>query len=152
MTAADPAVDEPAAEEPSSSSEAADDDPEAVPSAEDLALGIAGTVNEPEATTEDGQPDTREASPEAVCNERVKAAAETPGAQYVACVSPLEPAGEISGDEQAALSRSDASDDTSASESAVLAAVPDAGEAAQEASTSTEGTAEDAASEVCTGS
>ncbi|MDX3749634.1 NucA/NucB deoxyribonuclease domain-containing protein [Streptomyces sp. AK08-02] len=136
---------DPAADEPSLVSEAADDDPEAVPSAEDMALGIAGTVNEPAAAAPTEDPDTREASPEAVCNERVKAAAETPGAQYTACVSPLEPAGEISAEERAALSRSDAPDDTSASESAVLAAVPDAGAAGQEASA--QETAEDSASE-----
>lgn len=53
----------------------------------------------------------------------MKAAAETPGGEYAACASPLEPASELSSEELAILSRREASVNTSAAEKAALAAM-----------------------------
>ncbi|MGK5693281.1 NucA/NucB deoxyribonuclease domain-containing protein [Streptomyces sp. URMC 128] len=143
------ALTDPVADEVSLESEAADGDPDAAPSAEDLALGAESTVGEPEAApdaAEDGERVGLAAGRQATCDERVKDVAETPGAQYAACASPLEPAVELTSDEQAALSQLEAPADTSAAESAVLAAVPDAGQAGSEATPQT--AAEDETSSV----
>jgi hypothetical protein len=78
----------------------------------------------------------------ATCDQRVKDAAGTPGAQYAACASSLEPAVELNSDEQTVLSRLEAPADTSAAESAVLAAEPGAAQAGSEATPQT--TEEDA--------
>ncbi|MFH8394292.1 NucA/NucB deoxyribonuclease domain-containing protein [Streptomyces sp. NPDC018036] len=128
---------DPVTDDPSPAPDDTDSDPETAPSAEDIALGIEGTVHNPAAapaTSEDGQSIGLETDPQAACDDQVKSAVQTPDAQYAACASPLEPAGEISSEERAALSRGDAPADTSATESAVLAAVPDAGQADQAAS------------------
>ncbi|MFE7167116.1 NucA/NucB deoxyribonuclease domain-containing protein [Streptomyces sp. NPDC057616] len=126
-------VADPAADEPSSAPDPSDSDPDAAPSADDIALGADGTVEEPTAappTAEDGEPVALIGGQKTACDDQVKAAAAAPDAQYTACTSPLEPADELSSAENAALSRSDVPADTSATESAVLAAVPDTGQQA----------------------
>ncbi|MEU4490193.1 NucA/NucB deoxyribonuclease domain-containing protein [Streptomyces purpurascens] len=128
---------DPVADEALPESEAEDSDPEAAPSAEELALGADSTAGGVEAapeTAEDGERVGLAASRQAVCDERVKNVAGTPGAQYASCTSALEPAVELNADEEAALSQLEAPADTSASESAVLAGAPDASEAESQTS------------------
>ncbi|MEU1106634.1 NucA/NucB deoxyribonuclease domain-containing protein [Streptomyces tibetensis] len=130
------ALTDPVADEASPDSEAADGDPDVAPSAEELALGANSTAGEPAAapeTAEDGERVGLAAGRKDTCDERVKAVAGTPGAQYTACASLLEPAVELNSDEQAVLSQLEAPADTSAAESAVLAGVPGAGQAGAEA-------------------
>ncbi|MEU1853720.1 NucA/NucB deoxyribonuclease domain-containing protein [Streptomyces sp. NPDC019990] len=141
VTATDPVADETSPE-----LEDIDGDPDAAPSAEELALGAESTAGGPEAapeTAEDGERVGLAAGGKAACDERVKDAAGIPGAQYAACTSSLEPAVDLSSDEQAVLSQLESSADTSAAESAVLAAVAGAGQAESEATPQT--AAEDAA-------
>jgi len=129
-------VTDPVADEASPDLEEAEEDPDAAPSAEDLALGAVSTVEEPEEapeTAEDGERVGLAAGQKAACDGRVKDVAETLGAQFAACAASLEPAVELDADEQAALSQLEAPADTSADESAVLAGVPDAGQAEAEA-------------------
>ncbi|GAA2919569.1 MULTISPECIES: NucA/NucB deoxyribonuclease domain-containing protein [Streptomyces] len=129
-------TDEPVADEASLESEAEDGDPDAAPSAEDLALGADSTAEGPEAapeTAEDGERVGLEAGRKAACDERVKDVAGIPGAQFVSCASALEPAVELNADEEAALSQIEAPADTSEAESAVLAGAPDTGEAESQA-------------------
>ncbi|MEV5432703.1 NucA/NucB deoxyribonuclease domain-containing protein [Streptomyces sp. NPDC052701] len=138
-------VTDPVADEVSPDSELDDGDPDVAPSEEDLALGADSTVEEPEAapeTAEDGGRVGLVAGQKAVCDKQVKDVADTPGAQFVACASSLEPAVELNTDEQAALSQLDAPADTSAAESAVLADVPDAEQAGSQ------GTAPDTADDM----
>lgn len=128
------------ADEVSPESEADDGDPDAAPSAEDLALGADSAAGEPEAapeTAEDGERVGLAAGRQATCDGWVKDVAGTPGAQYAACASPLEPAVELTSDEQAVLSQLEVPADTSAAESAVLAAGPEAGLAGSEATPQT---------------
>ncbi|MER6678578.1 hypothetical protein [Streptomyces sp. NPDC000983] len=122
----DVAAADPTADEPSSASEATDDDPETAPTAEELALGAEATAEEPTAapsSAEDGQRVGLAAGQETTCDDQMKSAAETPGGEYTACASLLEPADELSAGEQAALSRREASANTSAAEKAALAAM-----------------------------
>lgn len=118
---ADPAADElPLAEEDT------EGDPESEPSEEDMALGVEGTADEPAAapdTAEDGQPVTMETGTQTACGEQTETGAEeAPDGQFVACVSPPAPTEELTAEEQAALSRSDATANPSAGEAAALAA------------------------------
>jgi hypothetical protein len=129
---------DPVADDVSPQSEADDGDPDAAPSAEDLALGADSTVEKPETApemAEDGERVGLTADRKAACDERVKDVAGPPGAQYASCASFLEPAVELNADEEAALSQIEAPADTSAAESAVLAGAPDAGQAESQATT-----------------
>ncbi|MFE1444397.1 NucA/NucB deoxyribonuclease domain-containing protein [Streptomyces sp. NPDC058739] len=115
-------------------SEPVEDDPEAVPSAEDIELGALSTAEEPEPaapTAEDGESVGLTAGNEALCDRQKEAAARHPDAEYAVCTSAVEPAADLDAAERAALSRLDAPVDTAASESAILGAVPDAGPEAE---------------------
>lgn len=103
---------------------------------EDIALGIEGTADEPmaaPATAEDGQPVTMQSDTQTACDEQVKPVEEAPDGQYVACVSPPASADELTAEEQAALSRSDATANPSATEAAALALAAAREAAGQEA-------------------
>ncbi|MBC2907857.1 NucA/NucB deoxyribonuclease domain-containing protein [Streptomyces cupreus] len=116
----------PSADDPSSADDTTVDDPETAPTAEDLALGAEATAEGPTAaptTDEEGQRVGLAAGEKTTCDDQVKAAAETPGGEYTACASPLEPANELSSEELAVLSRREASANTSAAEKAALAAI-----------------------------
>lgn len=117
-------------------SELAEDEPETAPTAEDIALGARSTVEEPvpgPETAEDGEFVGLTAGHQVTCDRQREAAAQHPDAQYAACTSALEPASELDSAERAALSQLDAPFDTAASESAVLAAAPDAEQVEPEA-------------------
>ncbi|MDT0386008.1 NucA/NucB deoxyribonuclease domain-containing protein [Streptomyces dubilierae] len=129
-------TDDPVADEASLESEAEDGDPDAAPSAEELALGADSTAGGAEAapeTAEDGERVGLQAGRKAACDERVKDAAQIPGAQLASCASALEPAVELNADEEAALAHIESPTDTSEAESAVLAGAPDTGEAQSQA-------------------
>ncbi|MGF0173220.1 NucA/NucB deoxyribonuclease domain-containing protein [Streptomyces sp. Marseille-Q5077] len=114
------------ADEASSGQDTTVDDPETAPTTEDLALGAEATAEEPAAapsTDEDGQRVGLAVGEETTCDDQVKAARETPGGEYAACASSLEPADELSSGELAVLSRREASANTTAAEKAALAAM-----------------------------
>ncbi|MFE1444646.1 hypothetical protein [Streptomyces sp. NPDC058739] len=143
LTTSTPAAGNPA-DEPLPDPELAEDDPESVPSAEEIALGALSTVEEPQPappTAEDGDSVGLTAGHQDICKRQKEAAARHPGAEYAACASALEPAADLDAAERAALSQLDPPADTAAAESAVLAAVPDTGQAEAEAA------ADDAAEE-----
>ncbi|MFC8349557.1 NucA/NucB deoxyribonuclease domain-containing protein [Streptomyces sp. NPDC057280] len=126
---------------PSSWSEATDGDPDAETSAEELALGADSMAGDPTAgpgDAEDGERVGLVAERAATCDAQVKETATTPGAQYTACTLPLEPADELTADEQAALAGLDASADTPATESNTLAGVPDVGQTAPQSAARTD--------------
>ncbi|MFF7224776.1 NucA/NucB deoxyribonuclease domain-containing protein [Streptomyces massasporeus] len=130
-------TDDPVADEASTESEAEDSDPDAAPSAEELALGADSTAGGPEAapeTAEDGERVGLDPGRKAACDERVKDAAGIPGAQFASCASALEPAVELNAEEETALAHIESPTDTSETESAVLAGAPDTDETASHAS------------------